>query len=187
MIGFAMCGSFCTHQNAVQELQKLRADGYDIRPILSETVCVTDTRFGRADSLCRTVSELCGHSIIRTVAEAEPLGPAESLEALVICPCTGNTLAKMASGITDTSVTMAAKAHLRSDRPLVLALASNDALSANLKNIGTLLCRKNVYFVPMRQDDPERKPHSLVADFTLLSQTLAQAMKGRQLRPLFLP
>jgi dipicolinate synthase subunit B len=187
MIGFAMCGSFCTHRNAVEELQKLRIDGYDVRPILSETVCQTDTRFGRADSLCRTVSELCGRPIIRTVAEAEPLGPAEPLEALVICPCTGNTLAKMASGITDTSVTMAAKAHLRSDRPLVLALASNDALSANLKNIGTLLCRKNVYFVPMRQDDPERKPHSLVADFTLLSQTLAEAMKGRQLQPIFLP
>ena len=187
MTGFAMCGSFCTHRRALTELERLLATGREIRPILSETVAATDTRFGGAKDLIRRVEELCGRSVIRTVAEAEPLGPAEPLEELIICPCTGNTLAKMAMGITDTAVTMAAKAHLRSDRPLILALASNDALSANLKNIGALLCRKSVYFVPLRQDDPEGKPHSLVADFSLLLPTLEEARRGRQLRPLFLP
>ena len=118
--------------------------------------------------------------------EAEPLGPKTPLDALVICPCTGNTLAKIALGITDTSVTMAAKAHLRSDRPLVIALASNDALSANLKNIGTLLSRKNVYFVPMTQDDPVKKPHSLVADFSKLIPTYEAAMRGKQYQKIFI-
>ena len=183
MIGFAMCGSYCTHKTALEQMRNLLSAGYEIRPILSENVYHTDTRFGRAETLCQTVA---GLSIIHTVAEAEPLGPAKPLEALLICPCTGNTLAKMAQGITDTSVTMAAKAHLRSDRPLVIALASNDALSANLKNIGTLLNRKNVYFVPMRQDDPEKKPHSLIADFSLLLPTLEEAMRGKQRQPLFL-
>ena len=123
--------------------------------------------------------------MIHSIVEAEPLGPKSPLEALVICPCTGNTLAKMANGITDTAVTMAAKAHLRSDRPLVIALASNDALSANLKNIGQLLTRKNVYFVPMKQDDPKEKPHSLVADFSQLAPTLEAALKGKQYQRLF--
>jgi dipicolinate synthase subunit B len=187
MIGFAMCGSYCTHKYALEQMKLLVQNGYDILPVMSENVYSTDTRFGRARELTDQVEGICGRSVIHTIVGAEPIGPQMKLDAMIICPCTGNTLAKMASGITDTSVTMAAKAHLRSDRPLVLALASNDALSANLKNIGTLLCRKNVYFVPMRQDDPERKPHSLVADFTLLSQTLAEAMKGRQLQPIFLP
>ena len=123
---------------------------------------------------------------IHTITGAEPLGPKEPLDALIICPCTGNTLAKMAMGVTDTSVTMAAKAHLRCDRPLVIVLASNDALSANLKNIGTLLQKKSVYFVPMRQDDPQKKPHSLVADFSLLPQTLEGALTGIQIRPIFI-
>ena len=118
--------------------------------------------------------------MISTVVDAAPHGPKTPLEALIICPCTGNTLAKMASGITDTAVTMAAKAHLRGDKPLVIALASNDAMSANMKNIGTMLNRKHVYFVPMKQDDPEKKPHSLVADFTLLSKTLEAALAGKQ-------
>jgi dipicolinate synthase subunit B len=124
--------------------------------------------------------------VISTVAQAEPLGPARPLDALVIAPCTGNTLAKLACGITDTAVCMAAKAHLRCDRPMILALASNDALSANLKNIATMLSRKCVYFVPMHQDDPEKKPHSLVADFSLLLPTLEAAFSGKQCRKLFL-
>ena len=129
--------------------------------------------------------EICGRDILHTIIEAEPLGPKIELEALVISPCTGNTLAKMACGITDTAVCMAAKAHLRSDRPLVIALASNDALSANLKNIGTLLSRKCVYFTPMCQDDPEKKPHSLVADFERLPTALAAALQGHQLPKIF--
>jgi dipicolinate synthase subunit B len=185
MIGFAMCGSYCTHSAALAELFKLRADGYEILPIVSENVYSTDTRFGSAEDLRRNLFSICGREAIHDIVSAEPLGPKIELEALLICPCTGNTLAKMASGITDTAVTMAAKAHLRSDRPLVIALASNDAMSANLGNIGKLLNRKCVYFVPMVQDDPKKKPHSLVADFSLLRPTFDDAMRGKQYRKIF--
>lgn len=186
MLGYAFCGSFCTHGRALEELRKLVDDGYEVQPIFSETVWNTDTRFGSAHVLKKRVEELCGHSIIHTVVDAEPLGPQIRLDAMILSPCTGNTLAKLANGITDNAVCMAAKAHLRSDRPLIISLASNDALSANLKNIATLLSRKCVYFVPMRQDDPEQKPHSLVADFSLLRPTLDAAFEGRQFRKLFL-
>lgn len=185
MIGFAMCGSFCTHDKALAVLEELRGRGYDVLPVLSHAVYETDTRFGTADALLTRVRALCGHDVIHTVAEAEPLGPRVSLDALLICPCTGNTLAKLANGITDTPVTMAAKAHLRSDRPLLITLASNDAMSANLGNMSVLLSRKNVFFTPLLQDDPLRKPHSLVADFSLVSDALEAAMAGKQLRPLF--
>ncbi len=186
MLGYALCGSFCTHTQSLKELKNLITAGYEIQPIVSETVYNTDTRFGTAKGLQDALEMLCGRPVIHTVPAAEPLGPKISLEALVIAPCTGNTLAKLANGITDTTVCMAAKAHLRCDRPLVLALASNDALSANLKNIATMLSRKCVYFVPMQQDDPEKKPHSLVADFSLLQPTLDAAFAGKQYRKLFL-
>ena len=186
MIGFAMCGSYCTHRVALAELRGLLKTGLEICPILSENAYTTDTRFGKAEDLIRELGSLCHAPVIHTVKDAEPLGPSKPLDALILCPCTGNTLAKLAAGITDTSVTMAAKAHLRSDRPLVIALASNDALSANLKNIGALLNRKCVYFVPMRQDDPEGKPHSLIADFSLLRPTLDAAMQGKQFQRIFL-
>lgn len=186
MIGYALCGSFCTHTKALRELKGLLSDGFEVRPILSETVFSTDTRFGTAFQLIEEVERLCQKKVIHTVVDAEPLGPSEPLDALIISPCTGNTLAKIANGITDTAVCMAAKAHLRSDRPLVISLASNDALSANLRNIATLLSRKQVYFVPMIQDDPEKKPHSLVADFSLLRPTLNEAFQGKQFRKLFL-
>ena len=167
-------------------MKKLTEQGYEILPIMSETVWCTDTRFGTAEDLRHRVEEICGREIVHTVVDAEPLGPSHPLDALLISPCTGNTLAKIANGITDTAVCMAAKAHLRSDRPLVISLASNDALSANLQNIAKLLSRKNVYFVPLNQDDPEKKPHSLVADFSLLYPTLHAAFEGRQFRKLFL-
>ena len=186
MLGFAFCGSFCTHHAALQELERLLKEGYEILPIFSFAVCSIDTRFGKAADLKERVEALCGRPVIHTIEGAEPLGPKNPLDALVICPCTGNTLAKLALGITDTPVCMAAKAHLRQDRPLVIALASNDALSANLKNLGALLQKKSVYFVPMKQDDPVGKPHSLVADFSLLSPTLSGAVVGKQLRKLFL-
>ena len=186
MIGFALCGSFCTFSKSVQILSRLKAEGYDILPIMSEIACTTDTRFGKAEDFVWQIEDICGRKIIRTIPDAEPLGPGIPLEALLICPCTGNTLAKMANGITDTPVCMAAKAHLRSDRPLVITLASNDAMSANLRNLGTLLSRKNVYFTPLRQDDPVSKPHSLVADFDLAPAALRAALEGKQLRPLFL-
>ena len=185
MIGFALCGSFCTLKKALTEMAVLSAN-YEVQGIVSEAVYGTDTRFAPAKDVIAAVERISGRRVIHTIVGAEPLGPAIPLEALVICPCTGNTLAKMANGITDTAVTMAAKAHLRCDRPLVIALASNDALSANLKNIGTLLCRKNVYFVPMMQDDPSGKPHSLVANFTELQPTLEAALKGRQHQKIFM-
>ncbi len=186
MIGFAMCGSYCTHKLALTQLERLVDAGFEVQPIFSENVYATDTYFGTAAALRDRVETLCGRPVIHTVVGAEPLGPKAPLDALLICPCTGNTLAKIALGITDTSVTMAAKAHLRSDRPLVIALASNDALSANLKNIGLLLSRKCVYFVPLRQDDPEKKPHSLVADFSLLLPTLESATQGEQYQRFFI-
>ena len=186
MLGYALCGSFCTHAQSLKELKNLIAAGYEVQPIVSETVYTTDTRFGMAKDLERELESICGRPVIHTVPEAEPLGPKISLEALIIAPCTGNTLAKMANGITDTAVTMAAKAHLRCDRPTLIALASNDAMSQNLANIAALLLRKSVYFVPMLQDDPVGKPHSLVANMERLPEAFAAMKNSRQLRPLFL-
>lgn len=185
MIGFAMCGSYCTHKKALEQLERLtRIDR--VQPIMSENVYTVSTHFGTAEYLKKRVREICENDIIHTIVEAEPLGPKTPLDALIICPCTGNSLAKISLGITDTAVTMAAKAHLRSDRPLIIALASNDALSSNLKNIGSLLSRKHVYFVPMAQDDPEKKPHSLVADFSLLIPTYEAALKEKQYQKIFI-
>ena len=186
MIGYAFCGSFCTHKRSLEELKKLKSLGYDILPIMSENVYNTDTRFGRAKDLVDTVEALCKREVIHTITEAERLGPEIKLDALLVSPCTGNTLAKAARGITDTAATMAIKAHLRSDRPTLIALASNDALSANLQNIGLMLERKNIYFVPMRQDDPIKKPHSLVADFSLVLATFDSMKKRKQIQPIFL-
>ena len=186
MIGFAMCGSFCTHFEAVRQLEELKNKGFDILPIMSNTVYTTDTRFGKASDLIDKCEKICMREVVHTIKDAEPLGPKTPLDALIICPCTGNTLSKLANGITDTPVCMAAKAHLRTDRPLLIALASNDAMSANLSNISTMLMRKNVYFVPMVQDDPISKPHSLVANFSLLQKAFDMAMEGRQMRKLFL-
>ena len=185
MIGYAFCGSYCTHKDSLTQLDRLIGEGYEIQPIVSENVYSTDTRFGSAQDLVEKLSGMCGRDVIHSVVDAEPLGPKEPLDMLVICPCTGNTLAKIAMGITDTAVTMAAKAHLRSNRPLVIALASNDALSSNLKNIGLLLSRKSIYFVPMSQDDPEKKPHSLIADFSLLKSTMDCAAGGKQFQRIF--
>ena len=167
-------------------MQKLIEKGYDILPIMSENAYTKDTRFGNASTIVKNITEICGREVIHTIVDAEPLGPKINLEALVICPCTGNTLAKIANGITDTTVCMAAKAHLRNNKPLLLAPATNDALSANLKNIATLLSRKNIYFTPMIQDDPLGKPHSLVADFDLLDIALECAIKGRQYQKIFI-
>lgn len=185
MIGYAFCGSYCTHKASLSQLEGLIDAGYQILPIMSENVYTTDTRFGKAADLITRVEALCKREVVHTIVDAEPLGPKIELDAMIICPCTGNTLAKMAAGITDTSVCMAAKAHLRGNRPLVIALASNDALSANLKNIATLLSRKFVYFVPLSQDDPQKKPHSLIADFSLLRPTLDFAFEGKQYQRIF--
>ncbi len=184
MIGYALCGSFCTHSASLSVLEEL-CRTYEVLPIVSEIVGTTDTRFGKAADTLAILEALCRRPAIRTIREAEPLGPKTILDALVIAPCTGNTLAKIVHGITDTTVTMAAKAHLRANRPLLCALATNDAMSANLANIGAFLNRKSCYLTPMRQDDPANKPHSLVADFARLPECLTAAMEGRQVRPLF--
>ncbi len=185
MIGYGICGSFCTHEASLKTLSLL-AEKYDVLPIVTPSVATTDTRFGTSSVFLEKLKDISGNPVISTVKDAEPLGPAKPLEALVICPCTGNTLAKLACGITDTAVTMAAKAHLRSGGRLVIALATNDAMSSNLQNIATLLNKKNVFFVPMKQDDPKRKPHSLVADFDLVEKALEYAADSLQMRPLFL-
>lgn len=185
MIGYGICGSFCTHERSLKTLEEL-VEKYDVQPIATPCVVSSDTRFGKASEFIGKVERVTGHKIIETVKDAEPLGPAKPLEALVICPCTGNTLAKLALGITDTAVTMAAKAHLRSGGRLIIALATNDAMSSNLQNIALMLNKKNVFFVPMRQDDPILKPHSLVADFTLVEKCLEYALDSLQVRPLFL-
>lgn len=186
MIGYAFCASFCTHGASLSALEELVGRGYEIQPIMSENAYSTDTRFGKAEELRKRVRELCGREIIHTITEAEPLGPKNPMEAMIIAPCTGNTLAKIAGGITDTAVTMAAKAHLRRDNPLVIALASNDAMSQNLGNIARLITRRSVYFVRMVQDDPAGKPHSLVADMREIPEALALALEKKQMRPLFL-
>ena len=186
MIGYAICGSFCSFSSSLAALEQLIRSGEEIQPIISERACSTDTRFWLASEFVSRVESVCGRGIIRTIADAEPLGPARPLDALIISPCTGNTLAKLSQGITDSAVTMVAKAHLRRDRPLLIALATNDGLSQNLGSISRLLTRRGVYFVPMRQDDPVAKPHSLVADFARLPEALAAMREERQLRPIFL-
>ena len=186
MIGYGFCGSFCTLSRSLAALERLVAAGEEVLPILSPAVVETDTRFWRAEEFCRRVTEVTGRRPVTTVVEAEPLGPKTPLEALVVAPVTGNTLAKLAHGITDTAVTMAVKAHLRQDRPLLLALASNDALATGLGNLGRLITRRGVFFVPMAQDDPGGKPHSLVARMERIPECLAALREGRQMRPLFL-
>lgn len=186
MIGYAICGSFCTFSRSLSALCELLEKGYEVQPIMSERAYSTDTRFYKSEEFREKLEQLCGRKIIHTVEDAEPLGPKTPLDALIIAPCTGNTLAKIAHGITDSSVTMAAKAHLRCDRPLLIALASNDAISQNLGNIASLITRRGVYFVPLLQDDPKGKPHSLVAEMSMVTKALVAMQNGNQLRPLFL-
>lgn len=185
MIGFAMCGSFCNMQRAVDEMKALTDKGYDILPIMSYNVYKTDTKFGKAQDFISKVTEITGREIIHTIPDAEPIGPKIKLDCLCICPCSGNTLAKLAHGICDTPVTMAAKAHLRNERPLVIALASNDALAGNAVNVGIMLSRRHVYFVPFTQDDPGKKPRSVVCNFSLLEETIDNAMQNKQIQPIF--
>jgi len=181
-LGFCVCGSFCTFSRILMELKTLCAT-YDVTPILSESAATTDTRFGKALTFREAIESLTGNAAITTIPAAEPIGPGGLFDALVVAPCTGNTLAKLASGVTDTSVTMACKAHLRNERPIVLALSTNDGLSGNGSNIGLLLNRRFYYFVPFTQDDPAKKPNSLVADFSRIGEATEAALEGRQLQP----
>ncbi len=184
-VGYALCGSFCTMSQSVEILAAL-SKSVDITPIMSPIAATQDTRFGKAEDFKQKIRSTTKKEIITTVAEAEPIGPKKLLDAMIIAPCTGNTLAKLALGITDTSVTMAAKAHLRNGRPLILALATNDALSASAKNIGALMNTKNIYFVPMSQDDAQGKPTSVIANFELIEKTLFSALSGQQIQPIML-
>lgn len=183
-VGFAVCGSFCTHAKAMEALEQVKARFSRVIPIVSECTAATDTRFGPAHELMREMERICDRRVISSIREAEPIGPKKLLDLLIIAPCTGNTLGKLACGITDTTVTMAAKAHLRNQRPLLIAPSTNDGLTASAPNLGALLGRKYIYFVPFGQDDPEKKPTSLVADFSLVADAAQAALEGRQLQPL---
>lgn len=185
-VGFALTGSFCTLDKALRAMKEMAQAYPDILPILSETTGGTDTRFGRGEDFRQAAEEICGRRAVASIREAEPIGPRQLLDVLVIAPCTGNTLAKLAAGVADTAVTMAAKAHLRNGRPVVVAVSTNDGLGGAARNIGELLCRKHYYFVPFRQDDPVGKPTSLVADMDLVPATVAAALRGEQLQPLLL-
>ena len=182
-IGCAMTGSFCTFKEAFAAWRTLRERGADLLPILSLNAATTDTRFGRAADHLRTFEEICGKPVVRTLAQAEPIGPKKLLDVLAIMPCTGNTLAKLAAGIADTPVTLAAKSHLRNGRPVVIAVSTNDGLSQNAANIGLLMRSRNVYFVPFGQDDCHAKPDSLVANMEMIPETVASALKNGQIQP----
>lgn len=186
-LGFALTGSYCTIERTLPEIENLVLSGATVVPILSENFATVDTRFGRAADWIEKIEKICGRRSIRTIVEAEPIGPKKMFDALIIAPCTSNTLAKIATGITDGPVTMACKAHLRSARPVVLAISTNDALSGSAKNIGQLLNTKHFYFVPFGQDDVAKKPNSLVSHTELILPTVEAALEGHQLQPLLAP
>ncbi len=179
-VGFALCGSFCTFKKVIPQMKKLVDEGYKVIPIMSYTAYNTDTRFGKAKEFNDEIEKICKEEIIHTITGAEPIGPKELLDVLVIAPCTGNTLGKLANGISDTSVTLATKAHLRNQRPVIIAVSTNDALGAAAKNIGLLMNSKNIYFVPMEQDDYINKPNSIVADFRYIPDTVREVLATKQ-------
>lgn len=182
-IGVAFTGSFCTYKKVFEELQKLTDEGALVQTIFSDAAGTIDSRFGKAEDFIRKAEEITDMKPIMTISDAEPIGPGSLLDILVILPCTGNTIAKLANGITDTPVLMAAKAHLRNNKPLLISLSTNDALGMNMKNIGLLLNAKNIYFIPFGQDNPEKKPNSMIAHTELLIPALEAALEGRQYQP----
>ncbi len=184
-IGFAITGSFCTHDKAVLVIKEL-SQKYNVIPILSENVFNTDTRFGKAKDLVCKLEEITGNKVINSIVSAEPIGPKNLVDIIVVAPCTGNTLSKITNAITDTTVTMAVKSHLRCNKPVVIGLSSNDSLGKNFENIGKLYYCKNIYFVPMVQDDYINKPNSLVCDFSLIEKTLNLAIEKKQIQPIFI-
>ncbi len=185
-LGFALTGSYCTFSKIIPQIEHLTQEGYNVIPIFSNNVSVTDTRFGKAEDFISTIESITNNPAILDIPKAEPIGPKKLLDLLIIAPCTGNTIAKLAHGIADSTVTLAAKSHLRNNRPIVIAVSTNDGLSGNAKNIGALLSRKHFYLVPFGQDDCIKKPNSLVADFDQLSHTIALALENKQLQPILL-
>ena len=185
-IGFGITGSFCTISKILPVIEELAANGADVLPIISKTVAETDTRFGKADDLKRMLEGITGKKPLREITEVEPIGPKGLIDVMVAAPCTGNSIAKIANGISDTPVTLAVKSHLRNNRPVVIAVSTNDGLSGNIKNIGALLTRKNIYIVPFGQDDSASKENSLVSDFGLIALTITSALIGAQLQPLLI-
>lgn len=184
-VGFAMCGSFCTFSQVFPVMELLTRD-YTLVPIFSDSSYTVSSRFGSAAEHIRLATEICGREPLHIISQVEPIGPKKMLDALVIAPCTGNTLAKLANSIADGPVTMASKSHLRNGRPIVIAVSTNDALAGAAENIGKLMARKHIYFVPFGQDDPNNKPTSMVADFNQIPQALEAALEGRQLQPILL-
>ncbi|MBQ9899281.1 MAG: dipicolinate synthase subunit B [Ruminococcus sp.] len=183
-VGFAVTGSFCTLEKAFRQAEILREMGAELVPVMSEHAASTDTRFGTAQENLARLQEIASREVITTITDAEPIGPKSLTDIMLVAPCTSNTAAKLANSVTDTSVTMAVKSHLRAGKPVLLAIASNDSLLGSARNIGELFNRKSYYFVPMLQDDTEKKPASLVAEFSMIPQALEAAMKGIQLRPI---
>lgn len=182
-IGFGITGSFCTFGRVKNELKKMAEAGADITPVFSFNTQITNTRFADAGKFVNEIEKICGKAGMKTIAQAEPVGPKALFDVMVIAPCTGNTLAKLCAGITDSPVLMAAKAHLRNERPLVISVSTNDALGINFKNIGYLMNMKNVYFVPFGQDDPVKKPKSMIGDMSKIPDAVEAALEGRQLQP----
>ncbi|MCH5188024.1 MAG: dipicolinate synthase subunit B [Oscillospiraceae bacterium] len=185
-LGFALTGSFCTFRKVIDELRKISGHGVEIFPIMSQTAASTDTRFGKAADFVEEIEDICRKKVLRTIPDTEPIGPKKLIDALLIAPCTGNTLGKLAGGVTDTSVTMAAKATLRNHRPVIIAPSTNDALGASAKNIGLLMNSRNIYFVPFAQDDPVSKAASMVAKWDMLLPAVDAALEGRQLQPVIM-
>lgn len=182
-IGFALTGSFCTFTRILEVMRRLVEEGADVHPVFSKNVSEMDSRFWKSREFIAKVQEITGQQGIFTIQEAEPIGPKGYLDVMVIAPCTGNTMAKLAAGITDTPVLMAAKAHLRNEKPLIIAVSTNDALGMNLKNIGLLMNTKNIYFVPFGQDDCVKKPLSLVAHMEEIPETIEAALERKQVQP----
>ena len=185
-LGFAMCGSFCTFSKAIEQMEYLVKSGYEVIPIMSFNACSIDTRFGKAKDICDKIINICQRDIIRTIKDAEPIGPQKLTDVMIVAPCTGNTLAKLANAVTDTPVTMAVKSHLRQQKPVLISIATNDALGASAQNIGKLMNTRHYYFVPFRQDNPLQKPNSLVSDFSLIPSALSYAIDDRQLQPVLI-
>lgn len=185
-IGFALCGSFCTFERAFETLEHLLVAGCEAVPVMSFNAYSLDTRFGTAREHTELLEKMCGRKIIHTIQDAEPIGPNDMLDVLLVANCTGNTLAKLAHSVTDTPVTMAVKSHLRNKKPVVLSIATNDALAGCSKNIGMIMNFRDYYFVPMRQDDSEKKPTSLISDFTLTVPTITHALCAKQIQPMYL-